>query len=398
MSFTASAEEIITISGKVVDSRNRAMPQVNVRTVTGSIATVTNNDGVFLLKLPLSSEDDSIKFSSVGYLNRSIPVSEIESQQGEMVVELRPENLSIESINVDLKDATSYIEEVFRRREENYPLERTFQTAFYREMIKKRESFATLTEAVIEIDKSGLRSNEFDRVAIHKGRSLRDRRFTDTLFVKLQGGISSSMFLDVAKHSEIVFYDNPRAAYRFWFDKPTIIDGRKMMVVTFNQRGEGSDLFDYRGEIYVDSLTMGIARIEFNRNVEDHENSISAFIKRRPRDVKIRAMKAKYISSYRFIDGKWRFDYCSIDLDFRCHYKKRLFRNNYSIISEMVVTKREPEPKRIPYSLSIKTKDLMYDSVQEFYDEDFWESYNVIEHERSIDAVVKRFQRQLENR
>ncbi len=331
VNFVAIGEELISISGRVVDSRSNAMPQVSVRTVRGSIATVTNGDGVFSLKLPLLSGADSVRFSSAGYNSEVVAVSDIESQQGRVVVKLGSANVAIESIQIELKDATSYIEEVFDRSEFNHPLERSYQSAFYREMIKKRGSFATLSEAVIEIDKSGFRSRSADRVAIYKGRSLRDQRFTDTLFVKIQGGITSAMYLDVAKHSDIVFGETPREIYRFWFNEPTTIDGRRMMVVSFNQRSEDPNVFDYRGNIFVDSLTMGIARVEFNCNVEGRDNSISVFIKKKPRGIDVKATQAKYVSSYRFLHDKWHLDYCSIDLGFRCHYKRRLFRTNYNV-------------------------------------------------------------------
>lgn len=391
-------EEIITISGRVIDINNDRMARVNVRTEGSSIATVTNGDGEFLLKLPLLSVDDSVRFSFVGCINEVLSVRDIVSRKGGAIVRLSPEDLTITRIDVDLKNATSYVEEAFRRIDENYLKERSYQRAFYRETIKKRYAFATLAEAVVEVEKSGLKSLQSDRAAISKARSLRDCRFTDTLFVRFRGGIVSSLFLDVAKYRDIVFPDNLDDEYRFWFEKPTTIDGRRVMVVAFNQRSEDPEVIKYRGSLYIDSLDMAIARAEFNLNVEGREDAISIFVKKKPKDVKMEATEVKYISSYRLLDGVWRFDYSSTELALRCHFPKRLFRNNYTITSEIVITEHDVEPKRIPYSSSVRTNDFMFDSAQEFHDEDFWESYNVIEHERSIDAVVRRFLRQLKER
>lgn len=393
--LSAMGQDIITISGRVVDNQGKGMPQVNVRTVDHTIATVTNGDGDFFLKLSQMTEDEAISFSSMGYLTSSMTLREIGSQQGELVVVLTPNVVDIEGVNIDLKDASSYIKEVFKRRAQNYPSGESYQRAFYREMVKMRQSFATLTEAVVEIQNPGFKLSPNDRAAIAKGRSMRDHRFTDTLFVKLHGGIFSSLYLDIAENEDIVFTDTPELGYRFWFDKPTTIDGRKMQVVSFNQRSEVDHLPLFRGTLYIDSLTMGIARAEFSRNVEGRDDALSYFIRKKPSNAKIDIMEANYIASYRLLDGKWRFDYCNTELNFRCNFKRRLFRSNYSIISEMVITEHNAEPKRIAYSSRVKANDFTFDSAQGFYDEDFWENYNTIEHERSIDIMIKRFLKQL---
>ncbi len=396
--FALHAEPIISISGRVVDSKNKALPKVNIHVVGSPIATVTNGDGEFSLKLPSSAINSVVKFSYMGYSSEELSVEELEFLQGEAVIKLREELLAIDAVNIDLKSATTYIEEVLRRRFENYPKGKNYQTAFYREVIKKRNSFATLTEAVVEIEKSGMQSIYSDRAAIYRGRSFRDRRFTDTLFVKLQGGIVSALLLDVAKKHDIVFTDNPREEYNFWFDKSVTIDGRRMRVVNFSQKRENPELMLYKGALFIDSLTMAIARAEFALNMEEYKDSSSNFVKKRPSGTEVKMLGAKYIVAYRLLDEKWHFDYCNTELNFRCHSKKRVFRNSYTITSEMVVTNHQPEPKKIPYSSSVRFKDLLFDSAKDFYDENFWEHYNIIEHEHSIDTELKRFLRQLKEK
>lgn len=393
--LAAHAQDIITVSGKVVDSRNRAMSKVNVHAVGSPVATVTNGDGEFVLKLPSDRSDSPIKFSYVGYVSVAVSVSELDAKQGGAVIKLEQEELYIGAINVDLKNATSYIEEVLRLKYNNYPQDKNYQTAFYREAIKKRQSFATLTEAVVEIEKSGIQSISGDRAAIYKGRSFRDNRFTDTLFVKFQGGIVSALLLDVAQEDQIIFTDNPSKEYNFWFDQSTTIDGRKMRVVSFSPKGASPNMMYYKGALYVDSLTMAIARVEFSLDIKGYNDAASTLVKKKPTGTKVDMLEAKYTAEYRFLNDKWHFNYCSTELNFRCQFRRRLFRNNYTIVSEMVVTDHDSEPKKIPYSSSVRSGDFTYESAQSFYDENFWENYNIIEHEHSIDADLRRFLRQL---
>ncbi len=399
ISFAARAEGVISISGKVVDDKNRAMAMVNVRAVGSSIATVTNGDGEFLLKIPSSAESgDEVRFSYVGYTSKVISIKDMEAQQSrnDILVRLSEVTFAIDDIGVDRRDATSYVEDVFRRRGDNHPKDKGYKTAFYREVIKKRNSFATLSEAVVEVEKTGLQSISSDRAAIYKGRSFKDRRFTDTLFMKFQGGIVSALLLDIVKNRDIVFTAEMSEEYSFWFDQPTTIDGRTMRVINFDQRGEYPSEMLYRGKLYVDSLTMAVARMELNLNVEEHDNAITAFIRKSPAGAKVDVLEAKYVVEYRLFGDRWHFNYCNSELGFRCHYRRRLFRNNYTISSEMVVTDHASQPKKIPYSSSVRSRDHLFDSAKDFQDENFWESYNIIAHEHSIDAVLKSFLKQLE--
>ena len=67
-----SAQEPITITGKVTDADNgRAMCAVSIMADDGHTGTVTNEDGLFILKVPTSTQ--TINFSHLGYKTRSIP-------------------------------------------------------------------------------------------------------------------------------------------------------------------------------------------------------------------------------------------------------------------------------------------------------------------------------------
>ena len=46
----------------------------------------------------------------------------------------------------------------------------------------------------------------------------------------------------------------------------------------------------------------------------------------------------------------------------------------------------------------VKFKDILSDQVSAFTDDNFWEDYNIIEPDQSIDVVIKRIIRQLNRR
>lgn len=64
----------------------------------------------------------------------------------------------------------------------------------------------------------------------------------------------------------------------------------------------------------------------------------------------------------------------------------------------MAVTAHNEVPARIGADERIRFKDILSEKVGDFRDDDFWGDYNVIEPDKSIDAVIRRIIRRLERR
>ena len=61
----------------------------------------------------------------------------------------------------------------------------------------------------------------------------------------------------------------------------------------------------------------------------------------------------------------------------------------------MAVTDRSPEEKRIDNASRIRFSDILSNKVSDFADDDFWEDYNTIEPDKSLDVIIKKIIRQL---
>ena len=60
--------------------------------------------------------------------------------------------------------------------------------------------------------------------------------------------------------------------------------------------------------------------------------------------------------------------------------EKRLFSSSYTAFSEMVVTDRTESPlSGISNKNTFKRKQVFYDLVDEYWNEDFWRNYNIID-------------------
>ena len=82
-------------------------------------------------------------------------------------------------------------------------------------------------------------------------------------------------------------------------------------------------------------------------------------------------------------------------MKFKCDLKRRLFSTGYTIVSEMVVTDRKSgKINKIPFKQSFGQNQVLSDKVQNFYDPNFWEDYNIIEPTESLENAVSKLRKQ----
>jgi hypothetical protein len=85
------------------------------------------------------------------------------------------------------------------RRNLNYYKDPMLMTAFFRETIKKRRTYVSLSEAVVEILKQPVTASKTDLAHLYKARKNVDYNKLDTVAFKLQGGPITNLMLDIIK-------------------------------------------------------------------------------------------------------------------------------------------------------------------------------------------------------
>lgn len=95
------------------------------------------------------------------------------------------------------------------------------------------------------------------------------------------------------------------------------------------------------------------------------------------------------------VDGKTFLNYIRNRIRFKCDWKRKLFSTGYTVLSEMVATDREENNVAIiPGKMAFHQKDAFYDKVDEYWSEDFWGSYNIIEPTESLENAVHKLKKQ----
>jgi len=388
--------DFLTINGRIIDDNNRrVLPLVSVRLSGTNIATVTNADGEFLLKIPTEHANASVSFSHLGYHSQEISAESF----GTVVktIRMRPNIVALDEIEILRGDASAYIREVFNRIPQNYPQRAYQMVGFYRETIRKRNNFVAVTEAVLDIFKSPYKRLTSDQARIYKARRSSDPSRIDTIFVRYQGGVDAALRLDIAKNYEDIFFDDFTQLYDFHFDGRTYLNNRPHTIVVFNQKSWINHPL-FRGRFYIDTETKAIARLEFSMNVDiNNEVATSIFIQRKPRGMRVQVTEASYLIQYTMQDGQWFYEYSRATVSFRLRWQRRLFSSHYTIQSEMVITDRTEEGvSRFSRRERLRPNAIIAEKVSDFEDEDFWGEHNIIEPEQSIEDAIRRISRRLQ--
>ena len=381
--------------GSVIDSKTRKPLEFATILVNGTnISTITNNQGDFLLKVPKKMASRQVTVSFLGYTSKVINLSDFDKYNTTIRLETYIEELSEVKINV--KDATTLVQEMLKRKGDNYYNDDLKMTLFYRETIKKRRTYVSLSEAVVEIYKQPYTVEKSDILKIYKARKSTDYNKLDTVAFKLRGGPFNTLYIDIMKNTTMIFDEDMVDIYDFTFDNSTKIDNRLIHVVNFKQKKHITDPLFY-GKLYIDAQTLALTNAKFYLNLENKQKASKFFIIKKPKDADVLPIQAYYQVEYREKDGKWFYGYSRVELGFKIDWAKKWFNTIYYTTIEMAVTDWEksdasqlPKPKD-----RLRPSVIMSDNTSGFKDPEFWGAYNVIEPDKPIESAIEKIKRQL---
>lgn len=391
--MTLSAQSMKTITGKVIDYRNRkGLPNVNISLDGTNVGTITNTEGKFSFLIP-DNGYANVTFSTLGFTTRSIPSDSLMSDYNLIGMEKQPVELS--EVVIYSGDPMKIISAAIKKIPENYSVNKDMLAMFYRETIRKGKRFIGVSEAAINVFKTpyNKRIVDFDRVQIDRGRRLVSQKSSDTLAVKIVGGPNLAVNVDFVKNADVLFSEHELTDFEFKMEKPEYSEDRLQYVISFKPKIK-RDYAQFRGKVYVDREMLAFTRAEFEMMPDDKGKMTAAVLHKKPRGLRFTPQKIEFTVSYKLVDGKTYLNYICNEMRFKCDMKRRLFSSSYTAYSEMVVVDRaENTSDKIAYKEAFKPRQIFYDLVDEYWDEDYWSDYNIIEPTESLENAVEKLKR-----
>lgn len=360
--------------------------------LNSTIGTITNQSGDFRLIVPDSLIHSKLKLSHVGYQSQEIELSFLTEQH--IVFTLAPKVIPLQEVVVRIVNPAEVLRTMWLKRSENYSNTPVHITAFYREGIEHKNKNLSLTEAVLEIYKTGYQSGDKnDQVKLLKMRRIVDKQNADTLLTKMKSGISSALLLDLIKGDTPGFLDPIKNnSYVYRHSDITVLDGRTVNVIAFEQKSDDNEPL-YRGDLYIDAENNALVQANFEIHPDHIKKATDILIVKKSPNLSIAADRVTYVVSYRPLNGVYYISHIRGDLYFKVRKKNRLFTSPLHMWFEMVNCETDTsDDSRFARNERLAIQNVFSDTSFE-YDADFWGHFNVIMQEDKLKESVRQILR-----
>ena len=394
--LTAQQSHAVVIEGRVVDmATSRRLPNAQVHVSGSQVATMSNADGRFSLRL--DSLPEWIEVSAVGYGNVQVLRSSLERAHGngEHRYELRAEMWPRVTV---LKDVMVYspeniLQAALDRIEKNFPLEPQSYEAFYRETIRKHSHYVSVSEAVVDLYKTGYdHGPERDVVAVRKGRSLMSQRAKDTLSVHVMGGPRESLIIDLVKNRDMLLCPAQLNLYHLQIETPQTINDRPQYVIAFTPAYVMEEPLSY-GRIFIDHQTLTFTRIEYSLDVSDPDKASRVILAKKPLGMRFHPRGLNVVMNYHYDGHLSHLSYMRVEYLFDCDWKRRGLHTRYEAVSEMLVTDIRQEAVRPAKKETFREYEILGRELADFSDSDFWADYNILLPSESLEHAFRKLKK-----
>lgn len=392
--ISASLEkQLVEVTGKVRNSKNKKiLGNVSVTVPGTNIGTVTNADGYFNLKLTKEEAAHGLKVELIGFQSRNIPLGDLNEN---LNILLDPTGRVLKEVLVMGGDPKEIVETALHKIPENYPAQDNLFSGFYRETVQKGNRFINISEAIVDILKKPYKNRvtNGEKVSLHRGRKILSPKASDTLAVKLMGGPMMPVMLDAVKNGDHLFNIDEIDYFDFKMEPAVMIDDRPHFVISFSPKVSLSYPLN-RGTLYIDGDDLSISRVEFALDMSDKGKVTRSILQKKPSGLNFKPIEVSGIVTYKKDGDKSYINYISSKIRFKCDWKKRLFSSTYTSNAEMVMVDRDDFPeKNIKFDETFGRRKIFSDFVDNYWDEDFWKDYNIIEPTESLEKAVGKLKR-----
>lgn len=399
LSVMAQDNLSLTLKGVVYDrSTGKRLADAQVHVYQSTLATMTNADGRFSLKM--DSIPQMLAISMLGYNTAILSREQLQNAQP------KTPGGEVKEIKIQIEPTPKYLKEVYvyspfnilcaaiDRINENFPKDPQSYDAFYRETISKRGKYVSVSEAVMQLYKTTYDKGDPDGDIVHltKGRSLMSQRAKDTISVHVQGGPTESLYLDLVKNRGLFLNPETLNNYAFEFEAPQQIDGKTQCVIAFHPCVVVEEAL-FTGRIFIDYNTMTFTRIEYNIDMSDPQKVTNLILAKKPWGMRFTPQALEIVMNYHHDGRSSHLSYLKTTYRFKCDWKKRGIATRYEAISEMLITGYHKALTKPTRRGSFHNNDVLSKEVRDFSDPDFWKDYNILLPSESLEHAMKKIKK-----
>lgn len=261
---TYSFGQLQIINGKVTDEQKNPLLSVSIRLQKNGIGTISNQAGLFKLNVPHGFLQDTVLFSSIGYVSKKIAVNHLSPDKINFIL-LNSKTEILEEVIVKPIDPVSIIQTAINYIPDNYLNTPHIAHGFYRINTKKGNEYLMLSEAVFDILNYGYTSNKGNRFALVKSRYIQDEDGIHGIDLGVKPkGLYDADIIKTITESEFLS-ENGLKKHKFKLHKTIKYNDADTYIINFEPKGDGRESL-YSGKIYIDKRSHAFVHIEYHRN------------------------------------------------------------------------------------------------------------------------------------
>jgi CarboxypepD_reg-like domain len=375
--------------GKVLDATTgEPLPAASVLLFSSGKKTglVANKEGIF----SFTASYDSIRVSMVGYRSKTIFFKEFIDKN---YFEIRLEAVAAELSEVIVKKTTALdiIKKVIAAIPSFQPKENFENKGFYREIIRDKENYFSVAEAVFAAHYDP--AKETYKLKLIQGRSKEDVAYTRLFEDYHPGGgpqsaISKSFVLELPD-----FLDIKKIKYfTYKIDSLVQFDDRWLYSISFDQTPDVKQALD-KGKLLIDADEYAVVKYEAENSpigtpyIKDLTGSDKIFAALLNIDLKRKAWKHRV--DFAKVDDKWILSYAESERKISYKQEKKKIDLDLTINSEILFTDLiTPVNKQINADEEWKRKNLV-SNLPSAFDPGFWGNNNIISPTEQVKAIVE---------
>jgi hypothetical protein len=376
------------IRGRVFDKETQQpLTYATISLVGKTIGTISNDEGVFQLKLNSADIAQAVNISCVGYKSFTAPVSTLINTNKDYY--LKEDIIPIQEVIIRKINPVALLKSANEKLKINYPQKPVVLTSFYRETVQRGSRYMMVSEALLKNYKTSYLSDASDQMKIIKGRKSENFGRSDTVVLKLKAGLNTMIQLDVVKNMPDFLTGENLDLYTYKLADLVNQDGKEYYVVAFSPAPGAANTF-FSGRILISLQDMAFKWVDFHVDPEKLDEATKFFVVRKPVSMKVKVLDAGYKVAFKKTGNKYYLQLVECEMQFKIRTRKQLTGTVYKTDIEMAVTTLDTlNVERFPAKETARTNEFFSDQLGT-YDEAFWGEFNFIKPGESLEnAIVK---------
>jgi hypothetical protein len=390
---------LFVLRGEVKDKiTNISLPFASVRMQGTPVGTMTNGQGEFVLNVPAGNEHASVTISSIGYKNYRVTLGTSPLPSSFLLEEDATE---LAAVTVMSNSGRSILREAISRIKENYDTSSVLYTYFMRDVSYYDGTAASAGEAVYQAYRGSLNRKPAKQLKAVKGRRVKDFAFIQRVFqafprfTSFEVGVDRRVVLSAELNAKKEDGEFPSQKFLKQHDfellGTSILDGRDVYVIEFDQ----SDLHKkkplYKGKFYIDTESLAFIRMEWalspkgikNARFFSKSNAVALLFGFSECTV----LGHTAIMNYKPWNGKWYPSMIEMSGNILLQKSRKNFSTALNFKTNVVVTDIQRGAKPFDPAEVLTSRDLQNSGFESKFD--YWGGYNAVPSDPEFEEAIQ---------